>query len=168
MTYTKAPLNIRPLLESDWDAVATIYKQGIETGMATFETSVPSFQDWINARVPNSAIVLEENGTIMGWAALSPYSSRCVYEGVAEVSIYMHDQAKGKGFGQKLLQQLIDLSEKMGIWTLQAGIFPENEASLHVHHKLGFRTVGTSEKLGQMNGVWRDVVHLERRSSKIQ
>jgi L-amino acid N-acyltransferase YncA len=158
---------IRALHESDWNAVKDIYIQGIQTGMATFETEVPDWSDWIAARIPGSSFVLEHNGDVLGWATLSPYSSRCVYQGVGEVSIYIHEDARGKGYGKELLKHLIEQSEALGIWTLQAGIFPENKGSIHLHKLFGFREMGTSEKLGTLNGVWKDVVHLERRSDKI-
>jgi len=158
---------IRALQESDWDAVKDIYIQGIQTGMATFETEVPEWSVWIEARIPGSSFVFEKDNQVLGWATLSPYSSRCVYQGVGEVSIYMHENARGKGYGKLLLQHLVEQSEKLGIWTLQAGIFPENEGSIHLHKLFGFREMGTSLKLGKLNGVWKDVLHLERRSDKI-
>lgn len=158
---------IRELKESDWESVKTIYEQGIATKMATFETSVPDWSEWISARVDGSCFVLAENDQVLAWAALSPYSSRCVYDGVAEVSIYVHENARGRGIGKVLLTHLINTSEELGIWTLQAGIFPENEGSLKLHYNLGFKLMGTSERLGKLDGVWKDVVHLERRSPNI-
>ena len=160
-------MHIRELKHTDWDAVKVIYQQGIDTKMATFETSVPPWEEWRNARVEGSSFVIEEDGVVLGWAALSPYSSRCVYGGVAEVSVYVHENARGKGLGKKLLEHLVEQSENLGIWTLQAGIFPENKGSLHIHYQQGFRTLGTSEKLGKLDGQWKDVIHLERRSQKI-
>jgi L-amino acid N-acyltransferase YncA len=158
---------IRGLLKSDWSSVKEIYQQGIDTELATFETTIPTWESWIEARIQESCIVLEVDEKVVGWAALSPYSSRCVYEGVGEVSIYVASESRGHGYGKLLLQKLIEKSEALGIWTLQAGIFPENTASLKLHFHFGFRTLGTSEKLGILNGEWKDVMHLERRSSVI-
>jgi L-amino acid N-acyltransferase YncA len=157
-------VNIRPLQQADWASVKAIYIQGIDTKMATFETEVPTWKSWISDRIAGTCFVAEDNDAILGWAALSPYSSRCVYEGIGEVSIYIAKNARGKGFGKLLLKHLIEISEQVGIWTLQAGIFPENKGSISLHEQLGFKTLGTSEKLGKLDGVWRDVVHLERRS----
>jgi len=158
---------IRPLLPADWPMVKAIYESGIATGNATFETSAPSWESWDAAHLPIGRFVAEQNTEICGWAALSAVSKRSVYAGVAEVSVYIAETHRGKRIGLLLLEKLIAESEQAGFWTLQAGIFPENEASLHLHKKVGFRIVGYREKIGQMNGVWRDTVLLERRS-KIQ
>lgn len=152
---------------SDWDKVKSIYEKGIATGNATFQTSAPSWQEWDSSHLAACRIVAEENGKVAGWAALTPVSSRCVYAGVAEVSVYVNPQQSGKGIGLALLSELVTLSEAEGIWTLQAGIFPENFASLRLHEKMGFRTLGIREKIGKQNGVWRDTVLLERRSTTI-
>ncbi|WP_317168135.1 GNAT family N-acetyltransferase [Leptobacterium flavescens] len=159
-------MNYRDLTEKDWSEVAKIYKEGIDTGDATFELEIPSWTDWNNGHLKECRIIAENDNGIAGWAALSPVSGRCVYGGVAEVSVYIAADFYGQKIGTKLLEKLIDQSERNGIWTLQAGIFPENKASLRIHEKLGFRTVGYREKIGKMNGVWRDTVLLERRSKK--
>jgi L-amino acid N-acyltransferase YncA len=149
----------------DWPAVLAIYLEGIATGHATFEQSAPEWDKWDAGHLAAARIVARsDNGDVLGWAALSPVSSRCVYAGVAEVSVYVAESARGRGVGRALLERLIDDSEANGIWTLQAGIFPENIASFSLHQSAGFRIVGNRERLGQMNGRWRDVVLLERRS----
>ncbi|MFC3559931.1 GNAT family N-acetyltransferase [Pedobacter jamesrossensis] len=160
-------MEIRNLLPSDWAAVKSIYEKGITTGNATFHTSAPSWKDWDTSHLQSCRIVVEDNGILVGWAALTPVSSRCVYAGVAEVSVYVEPERSGKGIGLALLNELITLSEADGIWTLQAGVFPENIGSLRIHEKAGFRTLGIREKIGKQNGVWRDTVLLERRSNKI-
>jgi L-amino acid N-acyltransferase YncA len=158
-------ITIHPMQAADWTAVAHIYAAGIATGEATFETEVPGWETWHASRLPHSRFVARsEAGEVVGWAALSAVSSRCVYAGVAEVSVYVAPASWGQGIGRQLLQTLIDSSEAAGIWTLQAGIFPENVASVTLHEKLGFRVVGRREKLGQQYGRWRDVLFLERRS----
>lgn len=160
-------ITIHPMHATDWTAVSQIYAAGIATGEATFETDVPTWEKWDTGHLPNCRFVARSKaGEVLGWAALSPVSSRCVYAGVAEVSVYVAPSAWGQGVGKRLLQTLVDCSEAEGIWTLQAGIFPENEASVKLHQKLGFRVVGRREKLGQQNGRWRDVLFLERRSQK--
>ena len=164
LTMTLTEISYRPLLASDRDAVARIFKQGIETKNATFETEVPSWEDWDNDHIKECRIVAEADGEVLGWAVLSPISSRCVYQGVAEVSVYVSTDHLGKKIGSTLLEQLVKGSEKAGIWSLHAGIFPENEASIHVHEKMGFRIVGIHEKIGKMDGKWRDTVLMERRS----
>jgi phosphinothricin acetyltransferase len=153
---------IRPLLAPDWPAVRSIYLAGIATGNATFETAAPEWERWDAAHLAHSRLVAAAE-TVLGFAALSPVSTRQVYAGVAEVSVYVAAQARGAGVGRALLGELIRLSELAGIWTLQAGIFPENQASLQLHQKAGFRTVGTRERIGCLAGRWRDVVLLERR-----
>jgi phosphinothricin acetyltransferase len=159
-------LTIRPMTAADWPEVARIYVEGIETGMATFETTVPSWEAWNANHLPFARLVafVEDSAALQGWAALSRVSARPVYAGVAEVSVYIARDARGSGIGKTLLQQLIRESETNGIWTLQAGIFPENEASIGLHKSLGFRVVGRRERIGRLNGIWRDTVLLERRS----
>ena len=149
---------------ADWQQVKRIYEEGIETGNATFQTSAPEWDEWNTSHLEHSRIVARENENLLGWAALTPVSGRCVYAGVAEVSVYVSDKARGRGLGKQLLQKLIEESEANGIWTLQAGIFPENLASIKIHEANGFRIFGTRERLGKMNGVWRDNLQLERRS----
>ena len=151
----------------DWPAVATIYEEGIATGEATFATAVPDYGTWDQDHLSHSRLVARSEKQVMGWAALTAVSGRCVYAGVAEVSVYVAAAARGQGVGKALLQALVEASEANGIWTLQAGIFPENEASLAIHRRCGFRVVGRREKLGQMNGRWRDVLLLERRSRRV-
>ena len=158
---------IRPLTEADWEAVAAIFEEGIATRLATFETAAPAWSDWDAGHLTEHRFVAEEGGEVLGWAALSPVSSRCVYEGVAEVSVYVGEQARGQGVGRALLGALVEGSERAGIWTLQAGVFPENRASLALHRRCGFRTVGVRERLGRLDGAWRDVVLLERRSGVV-
>ncbi len=161
-------ITIHPMQAADWTVVAQIYAEGIATGEATFETEVPGWETWHASRLPHSRFVARsEAGEVVGWAALSAVSSRCVYAGVAEVSVYVAPAAWGQGIGRQLLQTLIDSAEAEGIWTLQAGIFPENVASVTLHKKLGFRVVGRREKLGQQYGRWRDVLFLERRSQTV-
>jgi len=157
-------LQIRPMTSVDYPDVANIYNQGIETKNATFETSVPAVWDEFAGKFSDAKFVAMDNGVITGWAALSSVSSRCVYAGVCEVSVYVHAEHRGKRIGRALLQHLIELSEQKNIWTLQAGIFPENKASVKLHSELGFRIVGLREKIGKMDGIWRDTLLLERRS----
>jgi len=151
----------------DWPAVREIYSQGLVTGNATFETAVPDWTQWDAAHHKHCRLIARDDQRILGWAALSLVSSRRVYAGVAEVSIYVADGSRGAGIGKALLKSLIEQSEKHGIWTLQAGIFPENVASIALHKSCGFREVGVRRRLGQLAGVWKDVVLLERRSSYV-
>jgi phosphinothricin acetyltransferase len=146
--------------------VRAIYEDGIASGDATFETEAPEWDAW-DAAHSGPRIVAERDGAVVGWAALSPVSGRCVYRGVAEVSVYVAEAARGAGVGRMLLGELVARSEEAGIWTLQAGVFPENEASLRLHRACGFRDVGVRERLGELGGVWRDVVLLERRSELV-
>ncbi len=150
--------------QAHYAAIAAIYLQGIATGNATFQTSAPGWEEWDQSHLPHSRIALLVNNSIAGWAALTAVSSRCVYAGVAEVSIYVAGEHRGKGYGKLLLNELIQQSEANGIWTLQAGIFPENTGSLQLHESCGFRKIGYREKIGNMNGTWRDNIMLERRS----
>ena len=154
---------IRDLTPLDSLEVARIFEHGIRTGEATFETAAPSWEEW-DAAHSEHRLVAELDGAVVGWAALSPVSERCCYSGVAESSVYVAEEARGRGVGRELLEELIRRSEAAGIWTLQAGIFPENKASLRLHLVCGFRLVGVRERIGELNGVWRDVLLLERRS----
>lgn len=147
-----------------WPAVAEIYKEGIATGNATFEQTCPSWEEWDSDHKKECRFVMFEEDELLGWAALSNVSGRCIYAGVCEVSVYVAARSRGRGIGKNLLNALIAESEKQGIWTLQSGIFPENKASIQLHKNLGFREVGFREKIGKMNGIWRDVVLLEKRS----
>ncbi|HPT03397.1 MAG TPA: N-acetyltransferase family protein [Bacteroidales bacterium] len=158
---------IRPMDAADWPDVAEIYRQGIETGHATFEQKVPSWEEWNSRHLEACRFVALSNGQIAGWAALSPVSERCVYAGVAEVSVYVGEKFRGQKIGSRLLEKLIGESGQNGIWTLQAGIFPENDSSIRMHEALGFRRVGYREKIGKMNGRWRDTLLLERRSKTV-
>jgi phosphinothricin acetyltransferase len=158
---------IRALQREDWAAVAAVYEEGIATRIATFETAAPAWADWDASHLEGHRLVADEDGAVVGFAALAPVSSRCVYEGVAEESVYVAERARGRGLGRALLEALVAGSERGGIWTLQAGVFPENRASLALHHACGFRTVGLRERIGRLDGAWRDVVLLERRTEEI-
>jgi phosphinothricin acetyltransferase len=158
---------IETLRESDWRAVREIYREGIATGDATFETEPGEWPEWDAAHLRHSRLVARGGGSVGGWAALSPVSRRAVYAGVAEVSVYVAAAYRGQGLGRGLLAALVAESEVQGIWTLQAGIFPENRASLHIHKRLGFREVGRRERIGQRDGQWRDTVLMERRSKVV-
>jgi len=155
---------IVPMTGQHWDAVHAIFAQGIATGDATFETTVPSWQDWDARHLSICRLVAIRAGEVVGWAALSPVSVRQVYRGVTEVSVYIADHARGEKIGSALLKALIVESERNAIWTLQAGIFSENTASVRLHEKLGFRIVGVRERIGCLHGRWRDTVLMERRS----
>ncbi len=151
----------------DWPEVRKIYREGIETGLATFETEVPEWSIWDKNHLKRCRFTALQEETITGWCALSPVSLRPAYSGVAEVSVYVGKNARGRGMGRALLEKLVRESESSGIWTLQAGIFPENEASINLHKKSGFREVGIRKKIGRLHGKWKDVVLLERRSNII-
>ncbi len=160
-------ITLREFEKSDFNSVKEIYQQGIDTGNATFQETAKSWLEWDNSMLSTCRIVAVENNNVIGWAALSPVSSRNVYSGVTEVSVYVANLALGKGIGKKLLTHLVTESEENGIWMLQAGIFPENKTSIALHEKCGFRVLGIRDKLGKMKDVWRDVVLMERRSSTI-
>ena len=160
-------MTIRPMRPEDWPMVRSIYEEGIATGDATFESSAPSWEKWDAGHLAIGRLVAEVDGTVAGWAALSGVSDRCVYAGVAEVSVYVAESARGRGIGRQLLQALIEAAEGGGIWTLQAGIFPENTSSVALHLGSGFRELGRRERLGQLGGGWRDVLLRERRSRSI-
>jgi L-amino acid N-acyltransferase YncA len=153
--------------DGDWEAARAIYREGIATGNATFETDVPDWEAWDKNHLRACRLVARADGHVVGWAALTPYSSRRAYAGVAGLSIYVSASARGQGIGRALLSALIEASEQAGLWTLQAGIFPENAASLALHRACGFREVGRRERIGRLNGVWRDVVLMERRSEAV-
>jgi L-amino acid N-acyltransferase YncA len=150
-----------------WEAVRAIYLEGIATGNATFETDAPDWEKWDRDHLTDCRLVARKDDQVVGWAALSPVSGRCVYAGIASLSVYVAAAARGQGVGKALLQALIETSEQRDIWTLEAGIFPENTASLALHQSCGFREVGRRERIGQMDGVWRDVILLERRSQVV-
>jgi phosphinothricin acetyltransferase len=151
----------------DWEQVRAVYLEGIATGHATFETQAPAWEEWNARHLPYSRLVARDGETVKGWAALSPVSSRFVYAGVAEISVYVGQSHRGEGIGKALLDALISDSENNGIWSLQAGIFPENSRSITMHKQSGFREVGKRERIGKMNGIWRDTVLLERRSKVV-
>jgi phosphinothricin acetyltransferase len=158
------------LRPDDWEAVRRIFLEGIATGNATFETRAPSWESWDADHLPAPRVAAREGaeGRLVGWAVLSPFSSRAVYAGVAEVSVYVAGVARGRGVGRALLTELVARSEAEGLWTLQAGIFPENEVSIALHRAHGFSVVGVRRRLGRMaDGAWRDVVLLERRSDTV-
>lgn len=150
-----------------WPAVREIYVDGIRTGLATFETEPPGWEMWDTAHLPHSRLAAVQDGRVLGWAALSAISDRCAYGGVAEVSVYVAARARGQGLGTMLLRRLVEESEENGVWTLQAGIFPGNRASVAIHEACGFRTVGVRERLGRLHDEWRDVVLMERRSQAV-
>ena len=172
----KADISVKPNMKrptiaemkpGDWEQVRAIYLEGIGSSNATFETEAPSWETWDAAHLRFARLVARDGKTIIGWAALSPVSQRCVYGGVAEVSVYVSQARRHTGVGRKLLDALISESEPNGIWTLQAGMFPENAGSLALHKACGFREVGRRERIGKLNGVWRDTILLERRSRKV-
>jgi L-amino acid N-acyltransferase YncA len=152
---------------TDWQMVKIIYEEGIATGNATFQQSAPDWEEWNNSHLQCCRIVAKENTALMGWATLTQVSGRCVYAGVAEVSVYVSANARGQGLGKQLQEKMVEESEANNIWTLQSGIFPENIASIKIHEACGFRIPGRREKIGQMNGIWRDTILMERRRKKI-
>ncbi|WP_046245852.1 GNAT family N-acetyltransferase [Hymenobacter terrenus] len=159
---------IEPMTAAHWPDVRAIYAAGIATGNATFVTDAPTWADWDASHLAIARLVAlppAAPATVLGWAALSPVSSRCVYGGVAEVSVYVAAAARGQGMGRVLLAALVTESEQHGLWMLQAGIFPENGASVRLHEAAGFRLVGRRERIGQLGGQWRDTLLLERRSA---
>jgi L-amino acid N-acyltransferase YncA len=164
------PFVLEAMLAADYPAVAEIFEQGIAGGNATYDTAAATWSDWDAKHVAACRWVAKslESGEVLGWAALSPISTRCVFVGVAELSIYIRDTVQRQGLGDALMTRIIEDSEENGFWTLQSGIFPENLASIQLHEKHGFRVVGYREKIGQMkNGLWRDIVFMERRSERV-
>ncbi|HXA43510.1 MAG TPA: GNAT family N-acetyltransferase [Candidatus Solibacter sp.] len=160
-------LEIRDLSPEDWPRVKAIYEAGIATRNATFARQAPPWDEWDAAHEAAPRLVASRDGEVVGWAVLAGVSSGCAYGGVMEVSIYIDPSVAGQGIGSALMSALIDAAEAAGIWTLEAWIFPENEASMALHQRHGFRVVGRREKLGQMDDRWRDVMLLERRSAKL-
>jgi phosphinothricin acetyltransferase len=152
---------------ADWESVRAIYLEGITSGLATFETQAPSWEEWDAAHHPFARLVARSEGRVAGWGALSPVSRRRCYAGVAEVSVYIAADCRGRGIGRLLLEALIRESERLGIWTLQGATFAENEASLRLQRACGFREIGRRERIAQLHGVWRDTILTERRSSVI-
>jgi phosphinothricin acetyltransferase len=167
MTGAEPAVRMAPMTEDHAGPVLEIYRLGIATGDATFETEPPTWAAFTAGRLPEHRLVALDGDRVLGWAACSAVSDRCVYAGVVEHSVYVHPGARGRGVGRALLRALIDSTERAGVWTIQSGIFPENAASLALHRACGFRTVGIREKLGRHHGVWRDVVLLERRSPTV-
>jgi phosphinothricin acetyltransferase len=160
-------VKIDQMSASDWEQVSSIYREGIRSGHSTFETSVPTWEQWDAGHLQIARLVMRDGDVISGWAALSPTSKRHVYRGVAESTVYVTEKQRGKGIGRLLLEALIEQSEANGIWTLQASTFPENTASLELHRRCGFREIGRRERVAQHHGVWRDTILLERRSSSV-
>ena len=160
-------VSIRQLEAADWDRVRAIYLEGIATGQATFEIEAPGWEAWDAGHLQFARLVAAGNDELCGWAALSPVSKRAAYAGVAEVSVYVGEKFRKQGIGSKLLQALIKESEEQGIWTLQASVFPENTATVMLHKRCGFRELGRRERIGKLNGVWRDTILLERRSEVV-
>ena len=162
-------ITVRSMAPDDWPHVRDIYVAGIETGNATFETSAPSWETWDNGHLTEHRFVaVDEGERIVGWAAVSPVSDRCADAGVAENSVYVHPDARGRGVGRLVLEALIASTEAAGIWTVQTGIFPENVASVALHERCGFRVIGRRERIGMLEGVWRDTLLLKRRSPLIE
>jgi L-amino acid N-acyltransferase YncA len=164
---TASALQVDELTAGDWPAVSAVYADGIATRNATFETTVPSWSEWERAHMDDYRLVGRVDGEVVGWAALSRVSDRQCYRGVAEDSVYVRNGRHGQGVGRALLSALVSRAEAAGVWTIQAGVFPENIASLKLHAACGFRVVGVRERIGQLDGAWRDVVLLERRSKEI-
>jgi L-amino acid N-acyltransferase YncA len=154
---------VRPLDPDDYPAVAGVFAEGIATGLATFETSVPTWEDWDAGHLREHRFVAELDGEVVGWVAVVPYSRRAVYRGVGEESVNVAERARGRGVGRALLEAVIESARDGGLWTLQAGIFPDNLPSRELHRRLGFREIGVRERIGQLDGVWRDVTLLELR-----
>jgi L-amino acid N-acyltransferase YncA len=162
----KNMIDFRPITSNNYHEIVSIYEQGIATGIATFQLQATSWEEWDKSHCAHSRISLYQQDTMLGWAALTPVSNRCVYGGVAEVSVYIASNQTGKGYGKILLQKLIESSEENDIWTLQSSIFSENNPSIALHQTCGFRMVGYREKIGQLYGIWKDNVLLEKRSTK--
>lgn len=159
---------IEEMTQEDWEGVAKIYLEGIKTGKATFQSEIPSYEVWNNGHIKTCRLVARKGNKVLGWGALSATSSRCVYAGVAEVSIYIGEENRGKGIGRTLLKALVKMSEENGFWTLQSGIIKENTASIELHKSCGFREIGIRERVAKMNnGAWHDVVLMERRSDVV-
>ena len=158
---------LRPMSADDWAAVERIWAEGIATGLATFETQTPTWAEFDAGRLPGQRLVSEVGGDVVGWAALSPVSRRLCYEGVAENSIYVAEASRGQGIGGALMEALVTGADAAGIWTIQTAVFPENQASIALHERAGFRVVGRRERIAKLEGRWRDTLLLERRSPAV-
>ncbi|QIY83023.1 N-acetyltransferase [Chryseobacterium sp. NEB161] len=167
MLLNTVTMEIRPITKDNFSEAVEIYKQGLATNIATFQNDLPQWEDWNKGHLDFCRISIYENNKMLGWTALTPVSSRCVYAGVAEVSVYIAQKERGKGIGKILLNELITQSEANGIWMLQSGIFSENQSSIKLHEKCGFRMVGYREKIGKKNGIWKDNILMEYRSKNI-
>jgi L-amino acid N-acyltransferase YncA len=167
MAVNSTTITIVELLHEHWPGIARVYEEGIATGNATFETEVPTWAAWDSSHLAEHRLVALRGGEVVGWAAVVPVSDRCVYGGVVENSVYIAEDARGQGVGQRLLEELIASTEAAGIWTIQTGIFPENGASIRLHERVGFEVVGRRKRLGKLHGQWRDVLLLERRSDRV-
>lgn len=161
-------MTIEPLRAEHWPEVAQIYADGIATKNATFETEVPSWESWDSSHLAEHRFVALLEGRVVGWVAVSPVSSRCVYAGVVENSVYVAADARGRGIGRALLEALIASTESAGVWTIETGVFPENDASVRLHKSVGFEVLGRRKRIGRLDGVWRDVLFIERRSAVIE
>lgn len=167
MNLSETEIEYVVITEQNYPQVQLIYSHGLETRNATFETSVPDWQKWDHSHLQHSRIAIMKEDVMLGWGALTKVSDRCVYEGVAEISVYIHKDFWGQGVGTMIMQKLISESETNGIWSLMSGVFPENKNSIQLHLKEGFRIIGTRERIAQLDGIWRDTVLLQRRSEKI-
>jgi L-amino acid N-acyltransferase YncA len=167
MAVDSTAITVEALRAEHWPCVSRVYDEGIATRNATFETEVPTWEAWDSSHLSDHRFVALRDGEVVGWVAVSPVSGRCCYAGVVENSVYVAESARGQGVGRGLLEELITSTEAAGIWTIQAGMFPENEGSIRLHEAVGFERVGTHERLGKLDGVWRDVLMLERRSPRI-
>lgn len=160
-------MEIQQLTVEHWPEVRAIYQSGLATGNANFSSQVPGWEEWDNAHLKSCRLVMTDDDKVLGWVAITAISDRCVYAGVAEVSVYVDESVRSKGIGRRLLNAIVEESEKNNLWTLEARIFAENVASIKIHQANGFRIVGRRERIGKLNGVWRDIELLERRSDKV-
>ncbi|WP_256365766.1 GNAT family N-acetyltransferase [Virgibacillus sp. Bac332] len=167
MTNSIDSIIMEYMKKEDWPEVRDIYIEGIKTGNATFDTEPPTWDEWNSKYLQTCRLVVREHGRVVGWAALLPISSKKAHAGVAELSIYLGAKSRGKGLGRRLMEFLVAESEAAGFWTLQSGVFPENVGSIYLHEKAGFYEVGIRKRIGKLDGVWRDVILLERRSKVI-
>ena len=167
MAVSSTTITIVELRPEHWPGVVRVFEEGIATGNATFETEAPTWDAWDSSHLPEYRLVALRGREVVGWAAVSPVSDRCCYGGVVESSVYVAEAARGQGVGRRLLEELIASTEAAGIWTIEAGMFPENEGSIRLHERVGFEVVGRRKRLGKLGGVWRDVLLLERRSPSV-